>query len=169
MIEAAYRQYERRIPQRIRRWLVPIISSPATLRQFVVYVLIGVAVTGLDFGLLALLLYAGLYRPLSVSIAFLTACTAQFFLNKYCNFRNFDRTTSAQAGTYVALTVTFWLATVLWIEIMVRAFELPPLLAKLSFIPVNVVGGFLSVRYLAFGKGIRRTIVDALKARRTNK
>lgn len=165
VIERAYLLFERSVPERVRSWLVPVISSPDSLRQFVLYGVIGLTITIMDLAILATLLHLGVYRPLSVSVAYVTAGTVQFLLNKYWNFRSFDRSTSAQAGTYVALSIAFWIATVVWIEVAVRLFGMPPLLAKILFIPVNVVAGFLSVRYLAFGKGIRRTIADALKTR----
>jgi putative flippase GtrA len=166
VIERAYLEFERAIPEPVRTWLAPVFSSPASLRQFLAYALIGFAITVLDFSILAAMLHLGIYRPLSVSVAFLTAGTVQFLLNKYWNFRNFNRSISAQAGTYVALSAAFWIATVLWIELAVRVFGMSALLAKALFIPVNVVVGFLAVRHLAFGKGIRKTIADIIRAKR---
>lgn len=162
MIEFLYRSYARFIPAVVRRRLAPVISSPASLRQFLTYGTIGVGITVLDFGVLAVLLSEGLYRPLSVTVAYVVAGITQFMLNKYWNFRNFDRSISAQAGTYLILWVAFWLATVAWIEIAVRVLHIPPLVAKALFLPVNVVGGYLAVRHLAFGKGIRRALLDVL-------
>ena len=146
----------------------PVVSSPETLRQFLGYILIGTTVTAIDFGILATSLHFGVYRVLAVSVAYLAAGVTQFLLNKYRNFRSFDRSVSSQAGTYILVALAFWIATVAWVELCVRVFGLPTLVAKATFAPINVIGGFLAVRHLAFGRGIRKTLADTIQSKRGN-
>ena len=161
--------YQSYVPAVVRRRLHLVVDSPATLRLFLTYLLIGAFAVGIDFVILALLLRNGVIVPLAVSIAFFCSVLVHFILNKYYNFRNFDRTLWEQAKTYIVLSVTVWLLTVGWVEFFTREFGIPVLIAKALSTPLTVVIGYLSTRYLAFGPGIVRFAQLQWASRRGNR
>jgi putative flippase GtrA len=80
---------------------------------------------------------------------------AHFLLNKYVNFKAFDRTILAQARTYLVLQIPMLLITTAVITTCTSVFHLLPLLAKGVSIAINLPIGYLSHRYLTFNVGMR--------------
>ena len=148
-----------------RAALRSVFDSPQSLRQFAAYVIIGALAVGVDLGALALLLRAHAAIWIAVSLAFLASVVVHFTLNKYYNFRNFDRPVAAQARTYLIIATVVWLFTLAWVEFFVRWFGLPVLLAKITVMPVNVVIGYLATRFLTFGPGIGSAVRAWLSGR----
>ncbi len=107
-----------------------------------------------DVGGFALLLNAGLWRPVAVAIAFTAGATTNFALNRQLNFRSFGRTAPEQARTYVAVGVVLVLTTMGIVELGVRGWHLAPVVAKILAVGVNLPLGFILHRYLTFGRGI---------------
>ncbi len=94
---------------------------------------------------------------MATTISYGLAVTAHFTLNKFLNFRNFERSTLSQFRTYGVVVVFLWIISMLLIEVGVRAFGLLPMQAKILAIAVNIPTGYVANRYLTFGGGIRGT------------
>lgn len=131
------------------------LSKRKEFISFIVYISIGFFVMLIDLGLFRLFLIQNLYRPIAASIAYLTAITVHFFLNKFFNFKNFDRSTFKQMQTYAIVAAFCWLATVSVIEIGVRVFGLGEMFSKFVAILVNIPLSYLGHRYFTFSSGIR--------------
>lgn len=169
-MELAYRMYIRLTPALLRRLLEPFVDSVDSLRLLIVYVWIGILGEIVLFGALQTLLTLHWPRIAAVSISYAVAVALQFFLNKYYNFRAFDRMILHQAGTYVIVTVVTYALTVVIVEIGVRALHLAPLLALLLTLPVGLPVAYLGNRYLTFGPGVLagwRRLWSRLRPRRS--
>lgn len=130
------------------------------------YILIGGFVFCLDIGSFLTLIKAGTFRPLATTLSYLLAIAAHFTLNRFLNFRRFERSVMQQAGTYLIIVGFSLTLSIAIIETGVRLLGLPPLAAKLIAVAVNFPVGFLGHRYLTFGTGIG-VAVRRLWARRT--
>lgn len=157
-MEKIYALYERLTPAFTRSMLRPLIHSPATLRQFLVYLGIqGIAMT-VDFSVLAAALRIGVPVLVAVPFALAIALALHFLLNRHYNFRNFDRPLLRQAGTYLVLAVMMSAFAVLWVEALSQWFGVPVLIAKLLSMPITAVLGYITTRDLTFGPGIVHSI-----------
>jgi len=141
-----------------RRLASKLTVHKETLRSLIRYLGIGGFVFLLDIATFQLSIKAGIYRPLATTIAYVLAVTAHFLLNKFFNFRNFDRSTARQLRTYLVVVIFSWLVTLLVIEVSVRWLGWLPLWAKILAIVINIPVGFLANRYLTFGAGIGATL-----------
>ena len=128
------------------------------LPYFVRYLCIGGLVAIVDIGTLQSFISLHLYRPLAVTIAYALAVVSHFTINKYFNFRNFDRSIARQLRTYLVVVIFCWVVTVVAIEIGVRGLGLSTLQAKLIAVVLNIPTGYLGNYYLTFGSGIRATL-----------
>jgi putative flippase GtrA len=126
--------------------------------SFLRYACVGGIVFFIDVGTFQLLILAQLYRPLATTIAYAIAVTSHFTLNKFFNFKNFDRSTWRQLRTYLVVVFFCWAITVIVIETSVSWLGIVPLIAKLMAIAINIPTGFLANRYFTFGVGIRATL-----------
>ena len=122
------------------------------------YIGIGGLVFILYIGVFQLLIIGHIYRPLATTIAYVLAVTCQFILNKFLNFKNFERSTARQLKTYIVVVTFCWFVTVLVIEACVRWLRVPPVGGQLIAIAVNIPLGFVGNVYLTFGGGIRATL-----------
>ncbi len=125
---------------------------------FVRYLVVGAIVFVVDVGLFQALNAAHAALWVATSVAYTVGVVVHFILNKYVNFRAFDRTIFAQARTYLALQVPMLLLTTAVVETCSLAFHLTPLVSKAISIAVNLPIGFLSHRYLTFSKGITAAV-----------
>ncbi len=119
------------------------------------YIGIGGLVFVLNVGTFQLLILAQVYRPLATTIAYVLGVACHFILNKFFNFRNFERSIAHQLKNYVVVVIFCWLVTVLVIEVCVRRLGLAPWLAQLVAVAVNIPTGFLGNYYLTFGGGVK--------------
>lgn len=131
-----------------------VLSDRAWQFQLGRYLAIGGLVFIIDVGLFWALTRAGVYLAVATTIAYATAATTHFTLNKYANFRTHDRPVHKQAGTYAAVAFVCWLVTLTVIEAGVRVFGLAPLAAKIVAVAVNVPAGFIGHRTFTFGPGL---------------
>lgn len=129
-----------------------------SLFLFLRYISIGGFLVSVDLGVFKFLLLKEFSRPFSATVAYAIAVALQFLLNKYFNFKNFERSAASQIKTYLAVIFCCWLVTISIIEICVRFLNLIPLLGKLVAILVNIPLSFYCHRYLTFGQGIRAVI-----------
>ncbi len=128
-------------------------------RNFFLYVFLGGITFCVDMGsFLALIYLFKMIRPLSAIIAFLLGLVCHFSLNKYFNFKSFERLIYQQARTYVFVVAINLLVTVVVIEILCEFFHIPPFFAKCGAVAVNAPIGFLGHKYLTFGEGARQFV-----------
>src|SRR5579884_3296340 len=130
------------------------LTSAETRRTFALYVLIGAL--GVSFYVVALwaLLHVGTPYFAAFTGAFILGVSAQFMMNRYFNFRAFQRTVHHQAGTYAVVTVLSYLTMMGVVSFAMRVFHFKPVLAYLLSVPINLPVGYLANRYLTFGDGI---------------
>lgn len=128
------------------------------------YVAIGGFVFCVDVATFQALLRAGLILPAATSLSFLLAMATHFTLNRFLNFRNFERTIVQQLGTYLIVAAVALLIQNGAVLSGVYFLGWPPLLAKIAGIAINLPFSFLGHRYLTFGHGI----VGTLRRRRTS-
>ena len=119
------------------------------------YIGIGGLVFVLYVGTFQLLILAQVYRTLATTIAYVISVSCHFTLNKFFNFRNFERSTARQVKTYIVVVIFCWLVTLVVIEACVRGLGLTPFLAQMVAIAVNIPTGFLGNYYLTFGGGVK--------------
>ena len=122
------------------------------------YVAIGAFVFCVDVGTFQAFFRAGLILPVATSLSFGIAISAHFTLNRFLNFRNFERTITQQFGTYVIVAGVALLIQNAAVLGGVHYLGLPPVLAKVFGIALNFPIGFFGHRYLTFGRGIAATI-----------
>lgn len=134
---------------------LPQREALKTLPLLFRYIGIGSLVFILYVGIFQLLIMAQVYRPLATTSAYVLSVSTHFFLNKFLNFRNFERSIAHQLKSYVVVVIFCWLVTVLVIEACVRGLGLAPWLAQLVAVAVNIPTGFLGNYYLIFGGGIK--------------
>jgi putative flippase GtrA len=113
-------------------------------------------------GGIAFIIYFGLFNTMeryhvnltiASSIAYFTSTATHFLLNRYANFRQFDRAVHDQARTFITIVVAQWLVTVALVHILTSRGVLP-IIAILVPVIVNLPIGFIANRYLTFGVGI---------------
>jgi putative flippase GtrA len=134
--------------------------------SFLRYVCIGGIVFVIGVGTFQLLLLSQLYRPLATTIAYTLAAAVHFTLNKFFNFKNFERSTANQLKTYLVVVVFCWLITLLVVETSVYWLGLSPLWAMILSIIVNIPVGFIGHKYFTFGAGFKPALQRWKRSRR---
>jgi putative flippase GtrA len=129
------------------------------------YLLIGGIVFVVDVGAFQLFLLTHLYVPLATTLSYGLAVVAHFTLNKFFNFKNFERSTLRQFRTYLLVVAVCWLITMLVIQIGINQLGLTPLQAKLIAVIVNIPIGFICHKYLTFGTGVRTKLRQLQRSR----
>ena len=130
------------------------IERRTALAALLRYVFIGGIVFCIDIGSFQVFIRSGLSTPLATSIAYLLGVSTHFTLNKFFNFRNFERSTLRQLRTYLIVVLFCWLITLAIIEIGTHKLGFTPLLAKMIAVTLNIPIGFVCHRFLTFGGGI---------------
>ena len=132
-------------------------------RKFVLYLFIGGITFCVDMGSFLVFIYLfKLLRPLSSSIAFLLGLACHFSLNKYFNFKSFERVIYQQLRTYIFVVGINLLVTVIVIEILCELLNILPFYAKCAAVAVNIPIGFLGHKYLTFGEGTRKFVKEQI-------
>lgn len=131
-----------------------LLHSRTGLAQFARYAVIGSTVFCIDVGsfLVFIRLHVGLLE--AVTMAYILGIVAHFVLNKFWNFRAFDRSTRRQAGTYLVLAGIQYFTTLAMVTAAVKLANVQPLEARILAALVNVPLSFLAHKYLTFGRGI---------------
>jgi putative flippase GtrA len=122
-------------------------------RQFAMYLAIGGTVFCVDVSMFQFCIAHRMILPLASTTAYFTGTTTHFLLNRYANFRRFDRAIHDQARTFAFIIFVQWLITLAIISALV-AHGVLPTLARITAIAVNLPLGFVANRYLTFGVGI---------------
>ena len=116
--------------------------------------MVGVLGVALYVVLLWLFVRAGMPQFWAFTASYVLAVAAQFLMNRYWNFRAFDRAIHHQAGTYVLVTALNYVLMIAVEEFGVQVLRVGPVWAYLISIPVNLPIGYLANRFLTFGPGI---------------
>ncbi len=127
--------------------------SRTTLRQFATYVAIGGTTFAFYITLFNLLVRGGVRVQLAATIAYFAGTALHFSLNRWANFRQFDRAVHDQARTFLVVILAQWLVTLAIVTLLAARGVVPTLAAVVAVI-VNLPGGFVANRYLTFGVGI---------------
>lgn len=121
--------------------------------QFARYLVIGGTVFCIDVSTFTFCVAHHMFLPLASTTAYFTGTTTHFLLNRYANFRRFDRAIHDQARTFAFIIFVQWLITLALISALV-AHGVLPTVARVIAIAVNLPLGFVANRYLTFGVGI---------------
>lgn len=120
---------------------------------FATYLAIGGGTFVVYLTVFSILQSHGIPLPVASSIAYFTTPPVHFILNRYFNFRRFDRSLHDQARTYLVVIAVQWLVTLAIVDVL-SAHGVHPTIAAILAVAVNVPCGFLANRYLTFGVGI---------------
>jgi putative flippase GtrA len=140
-----------------------IAADPVVRRQFARYLIIGATVFCVVVSTFALCISHRMLLPLASTTAYFTGTTTHFLLNRYANFRRFDRAIHDQARTFAIIIGVQWLLTLAIISTLV-GFGVIPIAARVAAIALNLPLGFLANRYLTFGIGILPRVMGLRKA-----
>ena len=144
--------------QFFQRWYLYNMKNKKTVDQLIRYLLIGALTAMVDF---AVLYFLGVYLSCNVifaaAIAFLTALIVHFSMNKYYNFKNFDRTSITQLRTYTVVTMLNFTSTIFFMHVFINFTGITIIPAKVLTALINTSWGFPAQKFLTFGIGIRAT------------
>lgn len=120
-------------------------------RNFILYCCIGVINTGVDFGIFAVLDYAGLYYIIAHVISYHCGIFCSFFLNRYYNFKVKDKAVQRFLSFYASSLIAMALSAGILYS-LVSLVGLPHLLGKLIATAIIVIAQFLFVKHFTFKK-----------------
>jgi putative flippase GtrA len=103
-------------------------------------------------------LHHGAPLPAATATSYLVAISIHFTLNRYFNFRRFDRSVVRQSRTYLIVVACELVLTVGVVQVLAHVFGLPPVAAKIGSVVLDVPLGFLGHRYATFAGGIQPLI-----------
>jgi putative flippase GtrA len=141
-------------PAALSRYGASFFAASETRRTLAGYVCVGVAGVALYMLLLAAFVRIGLRSFEAFTLSYVLAVSAQFLMNKYWNFKAFDRAIHQQAATYVVVTALNYAIMIGVEEASIHTLHVTPLWAYVISIPVNLPVGYLANRFLTFGPGI---------------
>jgi len=134
-----------------------LAHSRAAVAQFARYLIIGSTVFCIDVGSFQILIRLRVLLVAAVTISYVVGITTHFALNRYWNFRVFERSIGRQARTYIVIALAQLPIAIAIVEAGVHLAKLSPLEAKVLAVALNVPLSFLAHKYLTFGAGIRGT------------
>lgn len=140
-----------------------LIHSRSSRAQFVRYLIIGATVFAIDVGSFQALLRIGVLLSFATALSYVVGISTHFTLNRYWNFRAFERSLGGQARTYFVIALSQLPLTIAIVEAGVHFARLTPIEAKVVAIAINVPLSFAAHKYLTFGPGIRSTWKDLVR------
>ncbi|MCR4965248.1 MAG: GtrA family protein [Bacteroidales bacterium] len=132
-------------------WKEKILDLIKKHRNFILYCLIGVLNTGVDFGVFALLDHVGLHYIIAHVISYHCGIFCSFFLNRQYNFKVADKPVQRFFSFYSASLVAL-VASAGLLYLFVSVFGMHHLLGKLIATAIIVVCQFLFVKHFTFRK-----------------
>jgi len=141
------------LPFRTAELIRRLARDRISQRLFITYAAIGGLVMVIYLALFAWLVSLRTPLLIATSAAYFTATAVHFTLNRYTNFRRFDRSGYDQARTFVTVIGAQWLITLAVVNFL-STHGVRPTVAALIATIVNFPIGFLAHRYLTFGVGI---------------
>jgi putative flippase GtrA len=140
-----------------------LIHSRSGRAQFARYLIIGTTVFVIDVGSFQALLRLRALLTVATALSYLLGISTHFTLNRYWNFRVFERSLGRQARTYFVIALSQLPVTIAIVEAGVHFGRLTPLEAKVLAVVLNVPLSFLAHKHLTFGPGIRSTFRDLVR------
>ena len=128
------------------------------------YIAIGGTVFCVDLAVFQFCISHHVVLLAATTITYVVATATHFLLNRYANFRRFDRAIHDQARTFVVIVVAQYLLTLILMPLLV-GHGMPPIWARITAIAVNLPFGFIANRYLTFGIGIVPRVIALRKAK----
>ncbi len=144
--------------------LKAITADRVLQRQFAMYIAIGGTVFCVDIAVFQFCISRHVVLLAATTITYVVATSTHFLLNRYANFRRFDRAIHDQARTFVVIVVAQYVLTLILMPLFV-GHGVPPLWARVTAIAVNLPFGFIANRYLTFGVGIIPRVMAFRKAK----
>jgi putative flippase GtrA len=134
--------------------VLEIVRTDETRRTFAGYVCVGIAGVAFYMLLLWIFVRGGMPAFWAFTGSYVLAVATQFLMNRYWNFRAFDRAIHHQAGTYVIVTAINYVIMIAVEEAAIHGLRVTPMWAYVISIPVCLPVGYLANRFLTFGPGI---------------
>jgi len=134
-----------------------LLHSRTALAQFVRYVVIGSTVFCIDVGSFQWMVQSRAFLWVAVIVSYLLGVAVHFSLNKYWNFRDYQRTVVQQARTYALIAAGQMITTLGIVEAGVHLLKISPLESKILAVFINVPLFFFAHKHMTFGPGIRQT------------
>lgn len=120
-------------------------STPARgLRQFIIYILVGVSSAVIDVGLMKLLTVSGLHYLLAANVGFVAGLSANFLMHSHLTFK--ASYSHGALARYLAIVLVNYLLTMLCIHIFHNWLGMP-VLGKIISLPIISINGFLLSKY----------------------
>jgi putative flippase GtrA len=135
-----------------------LMHSRTALAQFARYVIVGLTVFCIDVGSFQWMVESRTFLWVAVIVSYALGVVVHFSLNKYWNFRDYERTFVQQARTYLLITAAQLLTTLAIVEAGVHLVRLSPLEAKILAVFINVPFFFFAHKFMTFGPGIRNRL-----------
>lgn len=127
-----------------------------TAKQFIKYVLIGGTVAVIEMTVFILFTWSNKFSmEICFSISFIIATLFHFLLNKYWNFKSFERPVYFQLRTYAITVGISYTYNFIIMQVLVNFLGMPSILAKLLATASLVLWSFAMQKYITFQKGIR--------------
>ncbi|MBP5664191.1 MAG: GtrA family protein [Bacteroidales bacterium] len=120
-------------------------------RNFILYCVIGVINTGVDFGVFTLLRYTGLHYLIANIISYHCGIVSSFFLNKYYNFKVEDKSVKRFISFYAISLIAICVSEGL-LYLFISVCSINDLIAKLISMVIIAVSQFLFVKHFTFKK-----------------
>ena len=134
-----------------------------TLEQIFKYVIIGLLTLFVDVILLIVLVeYVGTQPLIAATISYVSALAVHFNLNRYWNFKNFERIYYDQLRTYLLASFLFYIVNISIIEFFV-ALGFHYFIGKLVAIAILVCLSFIFNKYVTFNVGLRGFLKNLFK------
>lgn len=140
-----------------------LVHSRSGGAQFARYLVIGSTVFLIDIGSFQLLVRLGALLAVATALSYMVGISSHFALNRYLNFRTFERSLGLQARTYFVIALAQLPVAIAIVEAGVHFGRLAPLEAKVVAVVMNVPLSFVAHKYLTFGGGIRKTFRELVR------
>lgn len=128
-----------------------IQSTYTKHRNFIIYCLIGVINTGVDFGVFTLLCWTGLHYLIANIISYHCGIICSFFLNKSYNFKVKDKAVKRFVSFYTISLIAICVSEGL-LYLLISICSVNDLIAKFISMVIIAIGQFLFVKHFTFKK-----------------
>lgn len=136
--------------------------------QILKYLVIGGLNFITDFLILFILVdYFKFEVILAATISYACGLIVHFNLNRYWNFRNFERTYLQHLRTYLVATAFFYVINILSIKLFLMI-GIYYLLAKILSTMITACLTFATNKYITFSNGIRYSVIKLIKELKNN-
>lgn len=123
-------------------------SNPARgLRQFIIYILVGISSAVIDVGLMKLLTVSGMHYLLAANVGFVAGLSANFLMHSRLTFKT--SYSHSALVRYISIVFVNYLITMLCIKIFHNWLDMP-VLGKVISLPIISINGFLLSKYWVY-------------------